>query len=237
MYCSNCGKKLSEDDFFCSNCGTPVLRQNLFNDSNDDDAGNDAFEETRLFTAEELGQFLDDQPEEVASIVEEPYQSNQAYQYQQPVQEPVYREQPVYTEEPVYTEPPVVNSEMAVDTAQETPVKKGVDAKEMMSGAIGSANAFMGKFKARHEDKKAKKAEKKQAAAAEENVTVTEATIEEAPADGPTPLKKIILPVIVLGLVIGLVFGLIIVQPWNNDSEEAGDTAVSTIMVADTLQE
>lgn len=74
MYCSNCGKKLSEDDFFCSNCGTPVLRQNLFNDK-DDESNEDAFEETRLFTAEELGQFLNDQPEDTAPVAEDLYQA------------------------------------------------------------------------------------------------------------------------------------------------------------------
>ena len=62
MYCSNCGKKLSPDDYFCSNCGTPVLRQGLFDDDNSD-AHEDAFEETRLFTAEELGQYLNDDEE------------------------------------------------------------------------------------------------------------------------------------------------------------------------------
>ena len=88
MYCSNCGKKLSEDDFFCSNCGTPVLRQNLFND-NDDEANEDAFEETRLFTAEELGQFLNDQPEEASSEPEEVYQAapQSMNQYQAPLQQ------------------------------------------------------------------------------------------------------------------------------------------------------
>ena len=50
MYCSNCGKKLSPDDYFCSNCGTPVLRQGLFDDD-DSDAHEDAFEETRLFNS------------------------------------------------------------------------------------------------------------------------------------------------------------------------------------------
>ena len=227
MYCSNCGKKLSEDDFFCSNCGTPVLRQNLFND-NDDEANEDAFEETRLFTAEELGQFLNDQPEEASSEPEEVYQAapQSMNQYQAPLQQDYQDYQQDYIEEPF------VAQEVVAEEPQST-AKKGVDAKVMVSGALGSANAAMGKFKARCQAAKAKKAEKKQLQN-EETVATVEVTAEDN-ADAPIPLKKIILPVIVLGLIIGLVFGLILVQPWSNDNND--ETATGTVMMVDSFEQ
>ena len=150
MYCSNCGKKLSEDDFFCSNCGTPVLRQNLFNDK-DDESNEDAFEETRLFTAEELGQFLNDQPEDTAPVAEDLYQAapQSMNQYQAPLQQDYQDYQQDYIEEPF-----LAQDVIAEET--QTAEKKGVDAKEMVSGALGSANAAMGKLKARRQEAKAK---------------------------------------------------------------------------------
>lgn len=229
MYCSNCGKKLSEDDFFCSNCGTPVLRQNLFNDK-DDESNEDAFEETRLFTAEELGQFLNDQPEEAAPVAEDLYQaapqSMNEYQYQAPLQQDYQDYQQDYIEEPFLAQDARVEETQPAE-------KKGVDAKEMVSGALGSANAAMGKFKARRQEAKAKKSEKKKAVSEDANV-VAEASSEEA-TDGPVPLKKIILPVIVLGLIIGLVFGLILVQPWDNGDE--ADTATGAVLMVDSFEQ
>ncbi len=49
MYCSHCGKKLSEDDFFCSNCGTKVIRHYVW--SGDDEG---QFDETLLFRPEDM---------------------------------------------------------------------------------------------------------------------------------------------------------------------------------------
>lgn len=228
MYCSNCGKKLSEDDFFCSNCGTPVLRQDLFNDK-DDESNEDAFEETRLFTAEELGQFLNDQPEEAAPVAEDLYQAapQSMNQYQAPLQQDYQDYQQDYIEEPFLAQD-------VVDEEPQSSAKKGVDAKEVVSGALGSANAVMGKFKSRRQEAKAKKAEKKQSAN-NEVTTTGEAVVEEANDDGPISLKKIIIPVIVLGLIIGLVFGLILVQPWDNGDE--ADTATGAVMMVDVFEQ
>lgn len=227
MYCSNCGKKLSEDDFFCSNCGTPVLRQNLFNDK-DDESNEDAFEETRLFTAEELGQFLNDQPEDTAPVAEDLYQAapQSMNQYQAPLQQDYQDYQQDYIEEPFLAQDVIAEETQMAE-------KKGVDAKEMVSGALGSANAAMGKLKARRQEAKAKKSEKKKAAS-EEVDSVAEASSEEN-VDGPVPLKKIIIPVIILGLIIGLVFGLILVQPWDNGDE--ADTATGAVMMVDSFEQ
>ncbi len=74
MYCSNCGKKLSDDDFFCSNCGTPVSRQGLFEEETvtPDNHLSDLKEEfdlneTRLFNPELLKE-----PDALADIPEIP---------------------------------------------------------------------------------------------------------------------------------------------------------------------
>lgn len=216
MYCSNCGKKLSPDDYFCSNCGTPVLRQGLFDDD-DSDAHEDAFEETRLFTAEELGQYLNDD-EELAKAHE--------------VQADTYAQQST----------PVA----APETPAEQPAadKAVASAKVAAAEMIGAAGAFAGKFKGKLGAMKAKQAEKKQAQEAaraekaaqqpdyEEPAPVATSYAEEEDVadtnDAPVSLKKIILPVIVLGLIIGLVIGLVVTQPWSSGSDDTAETTNET---------
>lgn len=228
MYCSNCGKKLSPDDYFCSNCGTPVLRQGLFDDD-DSDAHEDAFEETRLFTAEELGQYLNDD-EELAKAHEA--QSQAAHAQAQPAAEP----------------------EKA--TASQPADKAVASAKVAAAEMVGAAGAFAGKFKAGLGAMKAKQAEKKQAQEAARAEKAAQQTSYEAPeedpvsayiaeeevaqkkvsrqSDEPVSMKKIVLPVIVLGLIIGLVIGLVVTQPWSSgadDKAEATDEATTGIVM------
>lgn len=218
MYCSNCGKKLSPEDYFCSNCGTPVLRQGLFDDG-DTDAHEDAFEETRLFTAEELGQYLNDVEEEVPIV-----------QAQQPAAQ--------------MEQEPQAGSQKLTEISADKNAKAKVAAAEMM----GAANAFAGKFKGKLSDFKAKQAERKQSqieAKAEEKTEPAESVLtyendfngaeEAAAADEPVSMKKVVFPVIVLGLIIGLVIGLVLIQPWSNSDDTAttNQTAVSTAMLVE----
>lgn len=226
MYCSNCGKKLSPEDYFCSNCGTPVLRQGLFDD-NDTDAHEDAFEETRLFTAEELGKYLNDIEDE------EPVQ---AAQPEESIQQS--RVQSAQTAAP---------TEHAAQTSD-----KGAAAKAAAAEMVGAASAMAGKFKGKLSTLKAKQAEKKQAqneARAAKAVAAEEAARYEAPeeesyspevvsesSDTPVSMKKIILPVVVLGLIIGLVIGLVLIQPWSSGGDTGTateQTAVSTAMLVE----
>ena len=216
MYCSNCGKKLSPEDYFCSNCGTPVLRQGLFDDG-DTDAHEDAFEETRLFTAEELGQYLNDVEEEV----------------------------PV-----VETQRPVAQMNQAVQTgsqkSEDSGTDKNVKAKAAAAEMMGAANAVAGKFKGKLSELKAKQAEKKQSqieTKVEEKREPAESILtyendvnnqeDVAAVDEPVSMKKVVFPVIVLGLIIGLVIGLVLIQPWSSNDETANtnQTAVSTAML------
>lgn len=224
MYCSNCGKKLSPDDYFCSNCGTPVLRQGLFDDT---DANNheDAFEETRLFTAEELGKYLNEDEESLDKDV---------------IQQPVSADREAAQEMPKRA----ASSEKMAD--------KGAEAKAAAAEMMGAASAFAGKFKGKFGDFKAKQAEKKHAreearqakASAEANARETapqqmaqdddDYLIEPVSVEQDTSVsaKKVILPVIVLGLIIGLVIGLVLIQPWqNSDNANADDTAVAAAML------
>ncbi len=232
MYCSNCGKKLSPDDFFCSNCGTPVLRQGLFDDDNTHE---DAFEETRLFTAEELGKFLseDDAMAQNNAEVSSKQPAEAAYQ--------AVQEEPQITSQAAASE----------STTQEKVAKSSAAAK---AAAVGVASAFAGKFKSKLGDMKAKQAEKKQAQAeakanaaqvvsnqeAEPEMAAQPLTEEPVVAseknDGSVSIKKVILPVIVLGVIIGLVIGLVLIQPWKSSEGESTtptdeQTAVSTIML------
>lgn len=216
MYCSNCGKKLSPEDYFCSNCGTPVLRQGLFDDG-DADAHEDAFEETRLFTAEELGQYLNDVEEEL----------------------------PV-----VETQRPVAQMNQAVQTgsqkSEDSGTDKNVKAKAAAAEMMGAANAVAGKFKGKLSELKAKQAEKKQSqieTKVEEKREPAESILtyendvnnqeDVAAVDEPVSMKKVVFPVIVLGLIIGLVIGLVLIQPWSSNDETANtnQTAVSTAML------
>lgn len=223
MYCSNCGKKLSPEDYFCSNCGTPVLRQGLFDDT-DGDANDDAFEETRLFTAEELGQYLNDYDDD--------------HQAEEKVEQPVASMQPA----------PHVDEQKA--SVKNDISDKSAAAKVAAAEMMDAANVFAGKFKGKLSDIKAKQAEKKQAQAearaakaAEENTTPSaESTAsavekqEKTVSEEPLSVKKVILPVIVLGLIIGLVIGLVLIQPWSNggnDTNTNDQTAVSTIMLVE----
>ena len=218
MYCSNCGKKLSPEDYFCSNCGTPVLRQGLFDDG-DTNAHEDAFEETRLFTAEELGQYLNDVEEEVSVV-----------QTQQPVAQ--------------MEQTPQAGSKNLTESSADKNVKAKVAAAEMM----GAANAFAGKFKGKLSDLKAKQAERKQSqieAKTEEKIDPTESLSayekdfndqdQTVGVDEPVSMKKVVLPVIVLGLIIGLVIGLVLIQPWSNndDTTTTNQTAMSTAMLVE----
>lgn len=237
MYCSNCGKKLSPDDFFCSNCGTPVLRQGLFDDDN---AHEDAFDETRLFTAEELGKFLSEDEALVQDDANTPSQqpAEAAFQAAQEAPKATAQQQAAMANGSV---------------TQEKIAKSGAAAK---AAAVGAASAFAGKFKSKLGDMKAKQAEKKQtqaetqtgAAQAAPNMAVepdvyAEPVIEEPivaseKSDGPVSIKKVILPVIVLGVIIGLVIGLVLIQPWkSSDGEQTTptdeQTAVSTIMLVE----
>lgn len=94
MYCSNCGKKLSENDFFCSNCGTPVSRQNLFQDddmvNSSSNSENDA---TKLFTYEELNQYLEaDQLSEIDNASLKDFQEFNLEEREEAFPEPNYFE-------------------------------------------------------------------------------------------------------------------------------------------------
>lgn len=226
MYCSNCGKKLSPEDYFCSNCGTPVLRQGLFDDT-DGDAHDDAFEETRLFTAEELGQYLNDYDDD--------------HQTAEKVEQPIASMQPA----------PHVDEQKA--SVKNDISDKSAAAKVAAAEMMDAANVFAGKFKGKLSDIKAKQAEKKQAQAearaakaVEEKTTPSVESAESAaPAvekqektvsEEPLSVKKVILPVIVLGLIIGLVIGLVLIQPWSNggnDTNTTDQTAVSTVMLVE----
>lgn len=230
MYCSNCGKKLSPEDYFCSNCGTPVLRQGLFDDT-DGDAHDDAFEETRLFTAEELGQYLNDYDDD--------------HQTAEKVEQPIASMQPA----------PHVDEQKA--SVKNDISDKSAAAKVAAAEVMDAANVFAGKFKGKLSDIKAKQAEKKQAQAearaakaAEEKITPSAEVVvesadrtvptaekqEKAVSEEPLSVKKVILPVIVLGLIIGLVIGLVLIQPWSNggnDTNTTDQTAVSTVMLVE----
>lgn len=190
MYCSNCGKKLSPDDYFCSNCGTPVLRQGLFDDD-DSDAHEDAFEETRLFTAEELGQYLNDD-EELAKAHEASRKPLMPRRRPPSRKKPPLRSQPIKPSPPPRLPPPRW-------WAQPAPLP--------------------GKFKAGLGAMKAKQSEKKQAQEAARAEKAAQQTSYEAPeedpvsayiaeeevaqkkvsrqSDEPVSMKKIVLPVIV----------------------------------------
>ena len=236
MYCSNCGKKLSPDDYFCSNCGTPVTRQGLFND--EDDVHEDQFEETRLFTAEELGQYLND-------VEEEPVSADLSDHADKDVSE-------------IGTKAPQDRS------SENEPAKKDDAAKAAaaaMAGAASAAGAFAGKFKGKLSEIKAKQAEKKQTAkAVSANDTSSQEMMSEADFEDPqlvsypeeksrpprknkkaakpvsaeaVSFKKIAFPVIVLGLIIGLVIGLVIIQPWSsaeNEDAAAEDVAAGVVL-------
>ena len=223
MYCSNCGKKLSPEDYFCSNCGTPVLRQGLFDDT-DGDAHDDAFEETRLFTAEELGQYLNDYDDD--------------HQTAEKVEQPIASMQPA----------PHVDEQKA--SVKNDISDKSAAAKVAAAEMMDAANVFAGKFKGKLSDIKAKQAEARAAKAAEEKITPSaEVVVESADrtastaekqektvSEEPLSVKKVILPVIVLGLIIGLVIGLVLIQPWSNggnDTNTTDQTAVSTVMLVE----
>ena len=235
MYCSNCGKKLSPDDYFCSNCGTPVKRQGLFNDVGD--AHEDQFEETRLFTAEELGQYLND----VEEMPVEEYDQAEPEKASQPL-----------TDEIDQAAPNVLSS-------QDKKVDPAKAAGAAMAGAASAAGAFASKFKGKFGEMKARQAQKKQAAdAAKAAEAVQESepafdqvelieedfsqVVQESPKkkakgadlggnDETISFKKIALPVIVLGLIIGLVIGLVIIQPWSGGDEEAGTDPTAAAVI------
>lgn len=218
MYCSNCGKKLSPDDYFCSNCGTPVLRQGLFDD---DDTNDDAFEETRLFTAEELGKYLNDD-------------------------ETLARERE--SAEISSDEVPAAALEDEKTVKKEKSVTSGAAAKAAVAGVASTAGMFADKFKGKLATMKDKQKEKKEAhskqivteeksiaqaqadnvAQAPDESSMTKSTNTKAQDAEPVSAKKIVLPVIVLGLIIGLVIGLVLIQPWSGGDDTTTDEATTT---------
>ena len=111
---------------------------------------------------------------------------------------------------------------------------------------MGAANAVAGKFKGKLSELKAKQAEKKQSqieTKVEEKREPAESILtyendvnnqeDVAAVDEPVSMKKVVFPVIVLGLIIGLVIGLVLIQPWSSNDETANtnQTAVSTAML------
>lgn len=234
MYCNNCGKKLSKDDFFCSNCGTPVLRQNLFDDQ-DDDSFADSFEETRLFTAEELGKYLEDVPEENVGVAD----YNKGYSDKN-----VDAYQPAQMAAPIIDDVKNLGQNASIENISENNLIQKSKKK------IGGFGSFVGSIKERLQDAEASEASQDDAyeepvynAPMQEAVQFTESFAEENVAapqpekqknkkeKKPSSFKKIVLPVILLGLIIGFVIGLILVQPWNN-GEDSGENQENQDVVA-----
>lgn len=255
MYCSNCGKKLNADDFFCSNCGTPVLRQGLFDDNSE--GSKDSFDETRLFSPEELGKLLE---EDAQKTEKKDKKKPKVSAPKQSVVEPEPVEYKAAIQESLSEEIEAPQNDSAAKTA----------------GASASAGAFAQRFKAKITEQKLAKAEQKQqkmaekaqkmeeerlkkeaaaAAAVQEAVQVHADVYEEPAVDDyeeviydegddeliekpvkPLSFKMVALPVIVFGIIIGLVLGLIVTQPWAND--EAADTTNTGVIVSqvDTVE-
>ena len=254
MYCSNCGKKLNKDDFFCANCGTPVLRQGLFDDNNDQ--SKDSFDETRLFSSEELGKILQEDEKKTAE-----------------------KKQPRVTA-PKVTPPPreiveeKVNPLSAVEEAAEevgvSSQSEAPSATEEARAAQSAVLSFGSRFKAKLNDKKLEKAQAKQRKQEEKAQQAEMERLQQEAAESaqqeaealsyadasdevavesydevlyddneeavkpvkPLSAKAIVLPVVVFGIIIGLVIGLIVTQPWAGD-----ETDTNTGVIVTTVEE
>ena len=236
MYCNNCGKKLSKEDFFCSNCGTPVLRQNLFDDQDEDDFA-DSFEETRVFTAEELGKYLDDVTEEEKN----PIDNNQKFNAQNAEPSSPVQNTPFYGEEE-YKLDAVASPENISDNIPQNDIKK----------KVGGFSAFIGGMKERlnkvndQDESQEISSDSISEAQLDQPVYMDEAidegsediSVDKSPKEKkPSSFKRIVLPVILLGLVIGFVIGLILVQPWDNGEENTDAEGNGEVVAAVELLE
>ena len=108
--------------------------------------------------------------------------------------------------------------------------------------ANGGNVLFVGTKKQAQEAARAEKAAQQTSYEAPEEDPVSAYIAEEEVAqkkvscqsDEPVSMKKIVLPVIVLGLIIGLVIGLVVTQPWSSgadDTAEATDEATTGIVM------
>lgn len=198
MYCSNCGKKLSSDDFFCSNCGTPVSRQGLFDDTSDVGENKIKFDldETRLFDPESL-----EKAEKETNSVKIPI-------IYFPESDVSFHDTPIDNDEYIHDEN--VNQIVAF----EENVEGGKD-KNVFSALTGLWGAASNKIK------KKKGVLYNQDNISYEHEEIASNFISEEQKDQyeSVSIKKIMVPVIILGVIIGLVIGLIVTKPWNSNDE------------------
>ncbi|MDO4281373.1 MAG: zinc-ribbon domain-containing protein [Peptococcaceae bacterium] len=235
MYCSNCGKKLSEGDYFCPNCGTPVSRQGLFDDDQNNATNDDAMEETRVFSAQDLEQFLKED-EEAAAAFEEKERLAKAARQKDKQHAPKVSAEKVPDKEPSAK----IEEDVKKEEVTASP-KKSIDIGAKVGGAAAAAGVLGKKWKDKLGDAKVKRDEKKQekvaekakkkVAAAEKKQAAAQAVPETAEDDvKPVSFAKVAIPVVIFGVIIGLVFGLVLIQPWKS-SEDNADAEGGVIIV------
>lgn len=245
MYCSNCGKKLADGDYFCPNCGTPVSRQGLFDDEEDfPELEEEELEQTRIFDNEALQAVLHDDalfvPEEDQVEAEEPPVRsfarflNDPHKDPRPFIDPQVSQPAGPADHQEEEEGPAYDSFVMGNT--EGSQKKASGSSKLL-GAVGAMTSLL------HADKKEKQDESVQDQAEpyfdiDDHVNdmpgIGDLEEEDRPrkkekdTSDSISMRKMILPIIVIGILIGLVAGMAIIQPWSkaDNKAQAGTTGV-----------
>lgn len=242
MYCSNCGKKLADGDYFCPTCGTPVSRQGLFDEDVETEITDEDFDETKIFDSDALNTFLND---------------DRQYDIDEDVQE---EDQPIHSFARFLSDQP--RDPRDYIQAQEAEISKtesqsdnafitgNADTLSKKNGKKQLLNAFGAMTSLLHNEKTKKDQNSEYSLKAKEhhydlnnhNDAIT--PIEESEknviskkgkaSSGGISMRKMILPIIVIGLIIGLVVGMTIVKPWKSENRQ--DTNAPTgVIQTDTI--